>query len=58
MRVNDKIIYLIYHNAGMYTTKELNPLARIFMGLGMDFVPSAVGIRGKKNNQSVKRYDP
>lgn len=49
MRMNDKIVYQLYHIAGIYSTRESAPLARILMLLDKNFVPFAVGTRGKKN---------
>lgn len=58
MRMNDKTVYQIYHIAGIYSTKESDPLARILMGLDKDFVPFAAGTGGKKKNLTVRSHDP
>lgn len=49
--MNDKIVYQIYHIAGIYSTRESDPLARIPMALDKDVAPFAVGTRQKKKNK-------
>lgn len=49
MRMNDKIVYQLYHIAGIYSTRESAPLVRILMILDKNFVPFAVAQGGKKN---------
>lgn len=49
-----KILYQIYHTAGISSTLQSDSLARKLMGVDKDFIPFAVGTRGKKKPECDK----
>lgn len=54
--MNDKVVHQIYHTAGLYSTRESDPLARILMVLDKDFAPFSH--RHKTKKKSPEREEP